>query len=444
MRLHLHPGLRMRLIPTRAWLVFGTFLLSLLLYVDRTCISTAKDEIVSELALSDKQWAWVLASFAFGYALFQTPSGALADRLGGRAVLTTVVTLWSVFTGLTAAAWNFVSLLVVRFIFGAGEAGAFPGMAKVVYSWIPVRERGLVKGINFSGSRVGAAVAMPLIAALIAAIGWKLTFIVLMVVGFGWAGFWWWWFRDDPRQHRTLPKKELDYILVERQEGQEGRLASRPDAAAGKPLLPQPLRVMALLRSGNLWLMMTQYFGSNFTFFFALSWLYPYVKKKYTLDAVDAGFYAMMPLLAGALGNVISGGLVDRLYRAGWLTWSRRAPAIIGFALAALGMVMSVQQATPLGAVAWLSVAIFGADMTLSPSWSFCIDIGGPHAGAVSGTMNMAGNLGSAITALAFAYLPESARGNVAFFYTAAALSGLAIVCWLLARPERKIQSVES
>jgi MFS transporter, ACS family, glucarate transporter len=152
------------MIHRRHILVAGTFLLSLLLYIDRTCISTAKDAVSRDLGLSNEQWSWVLASFAFGYALFQTPGGALADRLGGRVVLTAVVTLWSLFTGLTAAAWNLGSMLVVRFLFGAGEAGAFPGMARVVYSWIPVKERGLVKGINFSGSRIGAALAMPGIA----------------------------------------------------------------------------------------------------------------------------------------------------------------------------------------------------------------------------------------------------------------------------------------
>ena len=196
----------------------------------------------------------------------------------------------------------------------------------------------------------------------------------------------------------------------------------------------------SLLGSGNLWLMMIQYFGSNFTFFFSLTWLYPYVKSKYGLNAVDAGFYAMVPLLAGAFGNVLSGWVVDRLYRQRAIASPPdRLPAIIGFSLAAMGMVLSVEQSTPVGAVFWLSIAILGADMTLSPSWSFCIDIGGRHAGAVSGTMNMAGNLGSAITALAFAYLPESERGNVAFFYTAAGLSVLAIVCWLLTKPDRKI-----
>jgi len=415
------------MIARRHLLIVSTFLLSVLLYVDRTCISTAKDAVSADLGLSKEQWSWVLASFAFGYALFQTPGGAMADKLGGRFVLTAVVTAWSVFTGLTAAAWNFVSLLVIRFLFGAGEAGAFPGMARVVYSWIPVKERGLVKGINFSGSRIGAALAMPGVAWLIHQFGWKQTFVILMVIGFGWAAFWWLWFRDDPTQHKSISKTELDFILANRQDG---------SANSAKP---EPLRVGKMFASGNLWLMMVQYFGSNFTFFFSLTWLYPYVKTKYNLTAVDAGFYAMIPLLAGAVGNIFSGWLVDRLYAGGRKSLSRRLPAIIGFALAALGMVMSLDQQTAAGAIVWLSVAIFGADMTLSPSWSFCIDIGGKHAGAVSGTMNMAGNLGSAITALAFAYMPESSRGNVAFFYTAAALSGVAIVCWLLANPGKKI-----
>jgi ACS family glucarate transporter-like MFS transporter len=413
------------MIPTRALLIGGTFLLSVLLYVDRTCISTAKDAVSSELGLSKEQWSWVLAAFAFGYALFQTPGGALADRLGGRLVLTCVVSAWSLFTGLTAAAWNFASLLVVRFLFGAGESGAFPGMARVVCDWIPVQERGLVKGINFSGSRLGAALAMPGIAWLIQALGWKQAFVVLMLVGFVWAVVWWLWFRDDPQTHQGLSQSELAHILAHRQ-------STRTAASGARP---------ALFTSGNLWLMMLQYFGSNFTFFFSLTWLYPYVKARYQLDAVDAGFYAMVPLLGGAAGNIFSGSLVDAIYRRGHHALSRKLPAIAGFLLAALGMVMSVSQSTAVGAVLWLTVAIFGADMTLAPSWSFCIDIGGAHAGTVSGTMNMAGNLGSAITALAFAYLPETSRGNVAFFYTAAALSFVAIACWLAANPARKMEA---
>src|SRR5688500_16761306 len=134
---------------TRYLVVFSTFMLSVLLYVDRACISTAREPIVAELQLSDKQWRVVMSSFAFVYALLQTPSGILADRFGARRLLTAVVAFWSLFTGLTAAAWSFTSLAIMRFLFGAGEAGAFPGMARVVYSWIPVGERGVVKGLNF-------------------------------------------------------------------------------------------------------------------------------------------------------------------------------------------------------------------------------------------------------------------------------------------------------
>lgn len=418
------------MIPRRALVVVATFLLAFLLYVDRVCISTAKVPIVAELGLTDAQFGWILSSFAFGYALLQAPSGALADRYGARTILASVVTFWSIFTGLTAAAWNFTSMMVVRFLFGAGEAGAFPGMARAVFSWIPVRERGLVKGINFSASRLGAAVTMPALPWLIAAIGWKASFVVLMVVGFVWAVAWWAWFRDEPADQPGLPAAERDYILANRQE---------PGAAAAPA---SPLSIGTLLGSGNLWLIMTQYFASNFTFFFCLSWLFPYVQKTYNLSYTQAGFYAMIPLLGGAAGNIFSGWLVDVLFRAGRPIASRRVPAVAGFALAAIGLVLSVHQASVGGAVLWLTLAIFGADMTLSPSWSTCIDIGGRNAGQVSGTMNMAGNLGSALVALAFPYLLQWTGGPQTFFYVGAALSGLAIVCWCFIHPRHRIVPV--
>jgi len=425
------------MIARRYLIILATFSLSVLLYVDRACISTAKEPIIAALSQTDSQWlnkewaekhwGWIMAAFAFGYALFQTPSGAFADRLGARRTLATVVTLWSIFTGLTAAAWNLTSMMAVRFLFGAGEAGAFPGMARVVYSWIPVNERGLVKGINFSGSRIGAAVTMPILPWMIATLGWRESFLLLMAAGFCWALGWWFWFRDEPADHSGIPPQELDFILKNRQQ------------AGGGDQPAQPLSLGTLFGSGNLWIIMGQYFCSNFTFFFCLTWLYPYVKKTYALTAVNAGFYAMAPLLAGAAGNIFSGWLVDQLYKSGHLAISRRVPAMIGFALAALGMVLSVGQETALGAVLWLSLAVFGADMTLSPSWSLCIDIGGKNAGAVSGTMNMAGNLGAAFVGLVFPYL-LIAYGPKGFFYVGAALNVLALGLWLLARPDRKIE----
>lgn len=411
------------MLPRRALVVVATFLLAFLLYVDRVCISTAKGPMVAELGLTDAEFGWVLSAFAFGYALLQTPTGMLADRLGARRILAAIVTLWSLCTGLTALAWNFTSLLVVRFCFGAGEAGAFPGMARAVFAWIPVRERGFVKGVNFSASRLGAALTMPLLPLLIEALGWKLAFAVLMLVGFAWAVAWWAWFRDEPAEHPGITPDELALIASGRQPAGGG--------TAVAPALP----LGAMLRRGALWLMMGQYFASNFTFFFCLTWLFPYVQRTYGLTYAQAGLYAMIPLLAGAAGNIVSGALVDALYRSGHHGLSRRLPAMAGFALAALGLVLSLGQAEVVAAVLWLSVAIFGADMTLSPSWSYCIDLGGPQAGQVSGTMNMAGNLGSALVAVAFPHLRQWTGGDAPFFYIAATLNVAALLLWCGARP---------
>lgn len=412
------------MIPKRVLLVGATFLLAVLLYVDRICISTAKDGLTLDLGLTDKQFGWVLSAFALGYALFQTPSGWLADRFGPRRVLTSVVALWSLFTGLTGWVTGYISMLVVRFLFGAGEAGGFPCMARAIYSWVPMKERGQVTGINFSGGRIGGALALVLIPWMIQAMGWRNMFHVLMLVGGVWALAWYAWFRDDPAQHPRISPDELNYILAHRQ---EGRLESRLSAGL-------------LLRSGNMWLAMTQYFCSNFTFFFMLSWLFPYLKKTYNLDPVTAGWYSASTFIAGACGNVVSGRVIDLIYRAGKWRLSRQLPAIIGFALAAVGVIIAAQMDTVGLAVFWLSVAVFGADMTLAPSWAFCTDIGRQHSGAVSGTMNMAGNLGSFVTTLAFPYLLDWTRTHVTFFYIAAALNIMAAFLWLAVKPEQPLE----
>ena len=161
------------MIPKRYVLICGTFLLSMLLYVDRACISSAKEPIWEDLRFNDTQWGWIMGAFSLGYAICQTPAGWLADHYGPRRLLTSVVAFWSVFTWLTGAAWNFGSMLLARFLFGAGEAGAFPGCARAFYSWLPQSERGLAQGINFSGSRLGAAVAMPFVAWMIDQVGWR-------------------------------------------------------------------------------------------------------------------------------------------------------------------------------------------------------------------------------------------------------------------------------
>ena len=413
------------LIPIRFVLVLSTFLLTVLLYVDRACISAAKNEISSDLGLDMTEFGWIMAMFTLGYALFQTPSGKLADKVGARSVISGIVSVWSVLTALTGLAWNYISMLIIRFFFGAGEAGAFPALSKVIYYWFPIKERGIIQGINFSGSRLGAAFAMPLVAWLISEIGWRYTFGVFGAAGIIYAILWLLLFRNKPENAGIIGSREVEYILKNRQQpGSENE---------------RRLPFHSIIASPAMWKNMFQYVSSNFTFYFSLTWMYPYILERFQVGLIEAGFYTSVPLIAGAAGNWLAGLMVDSIYRKGKWKLSRRLPAITGFALSATGMIMVTQVTSPLMSIFFMALAVFGADMTLSPSWAFCIDIGKEHAGVVSGTMNMAGNLGAFVTIIAFPYLFKWTGHYEPFFIICAILSLVAIVMWWRMDPEKPI-----
>jgi MFS transporter, ACS family, glucarate transporter len=386
--------------------VVALFALSMITYVDRVCISAAKDPIATEMHLSDTAMGLVFSAFALGYALAQIPCGWLADRLGPRLALTFVVTLWSALTSLTGAAWNLASLVTIRFLFGIGEAGAFPGSARAICNWLPSGERGRANGIVLSGSRLGGAVSFPLLAYMLARWQWRTSFFILGGLGLAWALFWLLWFRDRPKE----------------------------DIAAVRETRDESAGLSAILGSMPMTIAMLQYFASNFTFFIGLSWMLPYLKKQFHLPDGEAAAYAMAPLLAGAFSQWIAGWLVDTIYHSRYRVWSRRIPAILGFTISVAGLLALTHAGTPVSAVACFPLAVFGSDMTISPSWVFCADIAGKNPGSVSGAMNMVGSLGSFARANAFPMLAAATGSATAYFFTAAALNVVAIVCWFTMR----------
>ena len=389
------------------WLVVGAlFVLSLILYLDRVCISAAKGAIASDLGIGDEAMGMVFGAFALGYALGQVPTGYLADRFGPRRLLAAVVTLWSLFTALTGAASGLASLIAVRFIFGLGEAGAFPGAARAFFSWLRTEERGLANGLMFSGTRLGGALAFPLLPWMLARWGWRTSFVLLGAVGVAWAALWLVWFRDTPAATSAAP--------------------APPEGGPG---------YREILRSRGMRLAMAQYFASNFTFFICLSWMLPYLQQRFRLTAADAAGYAMVPLLVAAASQWAAGVLVDRLYRSRLRSWSRRLPAAAGFGIAAVGVASVTAAETPAGVVACFTLAVFGADMTISPSWAYCVDVGGRGAGTVSGAMNMVGNVGSFASAATFPVLLRATGSASAYFWLAAVLDAAALVCWLGMKP---------
>lgn len=387
--------------------VAALFVLSLITYVDRVAISSAKDAVAVDLNLSDTQMGLVFGAFSLGYALAQVPGGWLADRWGPRLALSAVVTAWSVLTALTGAAWSLISLVVIRFLFGIGEAGAFPGTARAFVNWLPQSERGRANGVFFSGSRIGAAMAFPMLAWMLGETSWRVSFVILGVAGLVWAAFWFFRFSDHP--------------------------GSAPPAAPAPPQGSMSLR--DVFTTTRFIPAMAQYFAGNFTFFLCLSWLNPYLKKTYSLSDAEAARLAMIPLLVGATCMWFTGWLVDRLFHSQrFHSWSRRLPAMVGFAMAAACLVAGAKADTAGLAVFWFTLATFGVDMTIAPSWSYCADVAGPNAGSVSAAMNMVGNIGSFISANAFPWLIAWTGSAEAYFLLAAALNLCSVLLWVRMR----------
>jgi ACS family glucarate transporter-like MFS transporter len=394
--------------PRQRHLVVGAiFLLALITYIDRGAISTAKGPLAAELGLSDQAMGAVFSAFVLGYALAQVPAGWFADRCGPRLALAALVALWSLFTGLTGMVSRLGPLLAIRFLFGAAEAGAFPGSARVFYNWLPPGERGLANGILFSGALFGGGIAFPICAWLLSLADWRWMFYLLALPGLLWAGLWLGLFRNQPRQP-----------VVQQAVG------SGPG-----------MNFAEVFRSRAMALAMAQYFAGNFTFFIGMTWMYPYLTERFQLSRGEAAGYSMVPLVCGSIANFAAGLVVDLLYRSRHRAWSRRLPGVAGFVVAAAGIASVSAASTPAAAVAGFAAAIFGIEMTISPSWAYCMDIGGKNSGAVGGAMNMVGNFGAFVSANAFPFLRRLTGSPAAYFFTAALLDLAAIACWVRMRP---------
>jgi MFS family permease len=375
--------------PSRArfTLVRFAFALAVVTFLDRVCIAAAAPNIREDLGLSAIQLGWVFSAFTFAYAVFEVPSGWLGDTIGARKVLTRIVLWWSAFTMATGVAWNFPSLLTFRFLFGAGEAGAFPNTSRSFSLWIPVRERGRAHGIIFMGTRLGGAVAPPLAVALIAAAGWRASFWIFGFLGVFWAYAWWKWFRDDPAQHPSVNAAELQII--------------RDD---GPGAVHKHSMQWRLLLNKNLFFICAMYFAVGYGLYFYLTWLPTYLREARGFDARSAGLLAGLVLFMGAITSLLGGFWTDRWVRKYGLKIGRCAVGAI--ALPSSGVLLAAAAVTghPLGAALLIALAAGAADLCMSAAWAMCLDVGRESAGTVTGCMNTFANLGGAIGPLVMGY----------------------------------------
>jgi len=361
-----------------------TFLLSLITYLDRVAIATTAPAIRDELHLTPAALAWAFSAFTFAYAAFEIPSGWLGDRFGPRKVLTRIVLWWSCFTAATGAAWSFASLVCTRFLFGVGEAGAFPNISRSFARWFPTRERGLAHGIVFMGSRLGGAIAPPFVVVIMNAYGWRVAFVILGVLGFVWCVFWWRWFRDDPADHPSVEPAELQAIVAGRDDSHR-RMAWRS------------------LLNRNLLALCSMYFCYAYGLYFYLTWLPTYFVEARGFSRSAASLLASLVLVASGAATVCGGWLTDQLTRRRGLRVGRLIGAVT---LPVSGLLLAAAATTsrPITSAMLFAAAAAAAELCISPSWSICHDIGGEASGTVTGCMNTFGNLGGALSPLAVGY----------------------------------------
>jgi MFS family permease len=385
--------------PRRRLLAFAASL-AVITYVDRVCIAQAAPLMQEDLKLTKVQMGWALSIFYWTYGLFEIPWGWLADRVGAKKVLLRIVVAWSVFTAATGAVRSFPFLLGVRALFGVGEAGCFPSLTKAFTSWLGPADRVRAQGILWLSARWGGAFTPLLALALIGAVGWRWAFAAFGLLGVVWAVAFWRLFRDKPTS------------------------ASAPS----HPPVPWAL----YFGSPRVWLLWAQYAFLAYGAALYVTWIPTFLATFGELSPIERALLAAPPLFFGGLGSLFSGCFLSWLTRAtGSGARARRWMALLGFGGSAAMLLVSTLLPHPAWKMAALGVAGFANDLAMPPSWGAAMDLGGRHAGTLSGSMNMWGSLGGGLAPVVAGYLlgESGDRWNVVF-YAAAGAYLLGLVCW--------------
>ena len=401
----------------------------LITYMDRANISVTAQAMSVEFGLSKTEMGLVFSAFAWAYALGQVPGGWLADHFGPKKVLLSIVSFWSLMTAVTAMVSGFFSLFIVRFVFGLGEAGAFPTASRAMQLWFPKQERGFIQGVTHCFSRLAVAVTPFVAVAIMSAFGWRWVFYSFALIGALWAIWFAIVYRNRPQEHSGVNAAELDYIR-----GTKDAAIHSTDR--------QTVPWKRIMTSPNMWYIAAAYFCFFYGSFFYVTWFPTYLLEYRHLSLQSVGVLATIPLITAMIGDIAGGILTDSLFkRTNRLTFSRRAvaaPALLG---AAVFLVPAATASSALTAIICLAASNFFLEMVLGPAWAVPMDVAGPSSGTVTGVMNMTGAVGASISPLVFGMLVQRGSWTAPFFVTAAVLILGALIWILLLNPEKSVVS---
>jgi ACS family glucarate transporter-like MFS transporter len=399
--------------------------LAMVTYLDRACIGVMAPKISAEFGLDEGQMSWVFFSFIFAYALFEIPTARWADTRGAKSVLTRIVTWWSLFTVVTAGAFSYVSLLAARFLFGMGEAGAWPCVARVMSRWIPLRSRGTAKGIFFAGAYASATLTALLVTPLLEVFSWRSILIVFGCVGMVWVIAWQRWFRDEPAEHPATNDAERALILGDR-----------------PPVAPHPKGWpfwKSLLRQRNVLLLCITYMPNCATFYFCITWLPTYLMKQHGFEKAQLGMLSALPLGLSVITQFLGGYLSDVVTKRSGIRAGRRLPGVLGYSLAAVFIMGAAVSTAPVTAAVLIGLAAASCMLTTAPAWSTCIDIGREHSATVGATMNTSGQIAAMASAPIVGYSVKWFGDWNMPFWLLAALFLVGALCWLFIDPKEPV-----
>ena len=388
--------------------------LAVLSYVQRVAISQAAGPIANDLHIPKTQMGLIFGAFGLSYALFEIPMGLLGDRLGVKRVLTRIVLAWSACTALTGAAWNVPSLYAIRFLFGAGEAGCFPNLTRMLSAWLPARERVTAQSLMWAFTRWGGAITPPLALLCITWFGWRWAFVCFAALGLVWCAVFLVWFHDDPAQHPRVnieEKKMLEAsrMLTTHTEGQRHWLS--------------------LLLTRQVSVLVAQYFCFSYVWYFYITWLPTYLREGRGQSPAHAAALSVLPLLFGGFGSLASGLAPTRL--------PRRAIAFCGFLSTAILLLAFPHIRSVVPAMLAMGLASFSSDLTMPISWDACIEIGGPYTATVAAAMNMLGNLAGFVAPVVGGVILQRTGGNWNILIDTMAVAATAsALCWLYLDPD--------
>lgn len=399
--------------------------LGVITYVDRACISTLTPTIMARFSLTKVQMGFVFSAFALAYASFGIPAAWILDRKGARTILTRMVIWWSAFMIATGAAMGYTSLLAARFLFGIGEAGAWPGMALTFSRWIPRAARGRIQGAFFAASHFSGGITPFLVIALLPFMSWRAIFASFGFVGFVWAAVWHHWFRDEPAEHPGVNAAELAFIAP----GNENLIRRQTGWAFWR----------SLLRSRSLLALCVIYFPNSFVFYFCITWLPTYLHEQFGLTLKTLGFFAGLPLILSLFGDLFGGFTTDRMTARFGLRIGRCGVGGIAYMVAGVALLLAPTFHHAFLAASLIALATAAGNFALAPAWATCIELGQENAAVVSATMNTSGQIGSLICPLVVAYALKWYASWDISIYIMGTLYLIGATAWCVIRPRDRI-----